>query len=166
MSTALAYPTCSQVHPDSALPSAPVPAVIATWQERLPAPRTVMRCTMNCSPSNPPCEDCMPEKVLGNAVAARDAEIAELRATLAKLAAQSDQTQEAMNRACRDLPEFYEVLVELENGYGGVCWRDPFGAAHDIEGDGNLAEDISEAIDKALEHAAAHAAHDQKGGEK
>lgn len=37
---------------------------------------------MNCSPSNPPCGDCLPEKVLGNAVAARDAEIAELRTAL------------------------------------------------------------------------------------
>lgn len=36
MSNAFPHPTCSQVHPDSALPSVPVAAAIKTWQERMP----------------------------------------------------------------------------------------------------------------------------------
>jgi hypothetical protein len=67
----------------------------------------------------------------------------------------SSATDEAMVRACRDLPEFYEVRVELENGCGCVVWCAPDGTKHNIEGEGYLSDDINEAIDAALAHAAA-----------
>jgi hypothetical protein len=60
-------------------------AVIKTWRERMPAPRIEYRCAMNCWPRNPgqACGDCMSITVHGDPIAARDAEIAELRAELA-----------------------------------------------------------------------------------
>lgn len=66
-------------------------AKIATWQERMPEPRNEFRCSMNCSPRHGVCDDCMPVTVRGDAVAARDAEIADLRMALANsLAAASE----------------------------------------------------------------------------
>lgn len=56
---------------------------IPTWKERMPAPRIEMQCSMNCSPRGGPCEECWPVTVHGDKVAARDAEIADLRAALA-----------------------------------------------------------------------------------
>jgi hypothetical protein len=55
---------------------------IPKWQERMPAPRMVKQCSMNCSPSNPPCEECWDVAVNGDPIKARDEEIAELRAAL------------------------------------------------------------------------------------
>lgn len=71
-------------------------------------------------------------------------------------------TDAAMQRACRDLPEFYQVHVELENGCGCVIWYDPLGASHDIEGEGFLSDDINEAVDLALKSAAAQSVGDKK----
>lgn len=58
---------------------------IKTWVERMPKPRVEYQCSMNCSPCSPgrACGDCAPVKVYGDPIAARDAEIAELRAELA-----------------------------------------------------------------------------------
>jgi hypothetical protein len=56
---------------------------IKTWQERMPAPRTEMQCVMNCYPRHGVCNDCEPVTIYGDPVAARDAEIAELRAACA-----------------------------------------------------------------------------------
>lgn len=57
---------------------------IMTWRERMPEPRIVYQCGMNCWPRSEgiACGDCYPVKVHGDPVAARDAEIAELRAAL------------------------------------------------------------------------------------
>ncbi len=62
---------------------------IPTWRERMPEPRTEYRCDMNCSRSKPSeeCGDCLPETVRGDAIAARDAEIADLRARIEQLTA-------------------------------------------------------------------------------
>jgi hypothetical protein len=73
-------------------------------------------------------------------------------------------TDKAMQRACRELPEFYQVHVELENGCGCVVWHDKFGASHSIEGEGFLSDDIDQAIDDALEHSAKQVAQGEKGG--
>jgi hypothetical protein len=61
--------------------------MIKTWKERMPAPTTGWHCDMNCSPRDEgaECGDCMRVKVYGDPVAARDAEIAELRDRLAML---------------------------------------------------------------------------------
>jgi hypothetical protein len=56
---------------------------IKTWQERMPAHHTEMRCAMNCFPRHGVCDDCEPGKIYGGPVAARDAEIADLRAAIA-----------------------------------------------------------------------------------
>jgi hypothetical protein len=57
-------------------------AVVKTWQERMPAERKEMQCSMNCSPRTTPCDDCVPVTIRGNPDVARDEELAELRATL------------------------------------------------------------------------------------
>lgn len=56
---------------------------VPTWQERMPAPRKQKYCAMNCSGGERPCEDCDTETIYDDHVAARDAEIADLRAALA-----------------------------------------------------------------------------------
>lgn len=92
-------PHCKQLwHATSCPVIAPLPtgqgpegnaqAAIPTWQERMPEPRRAYTCDMNCSSDrrhNSPtsCGDCMPVVVRGDSVAARDAEIADLRAALA-----------------------------------------------------------------------------------
>ena len=118
---------------------------IKTWQERLPAPRTVMRCTMNCSPSIPPCEDCLPEKVLGDAVAARDAEIAELRTVLAQRAGEAAAAQAA--NSDKALLDDLDAWVK-ENKEAGREW---FSFAFDTK-------------NSAREQIAAHAA--KEGGQQ
>lgn len=72
---------------------------IKTWQERLPMPLKRKYCTMNCSPRDPHgCEDCETETVHGNAVAARDEEIADLRAELARLSDSSKVAEGASEK--------------------------------------------------------------------
>ncbi len=60
-------------------------------------------------------------------------------------------TDWAMKHACRDLPDNYEVSIELENGYGGVLWRERGGDWHAVEGDGDLSDQINEAVERAIE---------------
>jgi hypothetical protein len=65
-------------------------ADVPTWQERMPEPRAAFQCSMNCSSvgmgnvMEKGCGDCMPIAVHGDPIVARDAEIADLRAALAK----------------------------------------------------------------------------------
>lgn len=57
-------------------------APIKTWRERQDLD-TTLECTMNCSPRNPPCDDCMPRNVhVPSDHVAMEEEIAELRAAL------------------------------------------------------------------------------------
>jgi hypothetical protein len=62
---------------------------VLTWQERMPQPRAAFQCAMNCSGAGmgkvleQSCGDCMPIKVYGDPLAARDAEIIDLRAAVA-----------------------------------------------------------------------------------
>lgn len=65
---------------------------IKTWQERMPKPRIAYQCDMNCSPRSEgkDCGDCMPVRVYGDPVAARDAEIADLRADNERLRAEKE----------------------------------------------------------------------------
>lgn len=77
---------------DSAAPQDNVPGVselpvVKTWQERMPKPKTAWHCAMNCSgifnkPADFNCGDCEPFTIRGDPIAARDAEIADLRAAL------------------------------------------------------------------------------------
>lgn len=56
---------------------------IKTWMERMPKPWWEKVCDMNCSPRPrrlDDCPDCISVKQYGDPIAARDAEIAELRA--------------------------------------------------------------------------------------
>ena len=57
-------------------------------------------------------------------------------------------------RACGELPEGYEVCIELENGCGMAVWYDAEGERHVIDGDGYLSSDVNEAVDAAIERAA------------
>jgi hypothetical protein len=68
---------------------------IKTWQDRMPEPWWEKVCDMNCSPRPKKlddCPDCVSVKRYGDPIVARDAEIAELRAALARapLPAQQD----------------------------------------------------------------------------
>jgi len=53
-------------------------------------------------------------------------------------------------RACGELPEGYEVRIELENGCGMVVWYDADGERHVIDGEGHLSDDVDEAVDAAI----------------
>lgn len=57
-------------------------------------------------------------------------------------------------RACGELPEGYEVRIELENGCGMAVWYDAEGERHVIDGDGYLSDDVDEAVDAAIQRAA------------
>lgn len=65
---------------------------VKKWEDRMPAPRWEKRCDMNCSPCTNDCDDCRMTQVYGDAIAARDAEIAEYRAIQAAPEATSEQT--------------------------------------------------------------------------
>jgi hypothetical protein len=58
-------------------------------------------------------------------------------------------------RACGELPEGYEVRIELENGCGMVAWYDERGERHVIDGEGYLSDDVNEAVELAIQRAAA-----------
>jgi hypothetical protein len=73
-------------------------------------------------------------------------------------------TDEAMKRACKDLPERYTVRVELERDAGCVSLKFPNGDVTDIEGEGYLSDDINEAIDAAIKAKAPAAS--KEGGEQ
>lgn len=62
---------------------------------------------------------------------------------------------EAIQRACGELPEGYEVRLHMENGYGGIEWSAPDGTVELIDGEGFIDSDINEAVDAALAHAEA-----------
>jgi hypothetical protein len=57
---------------------------------------------------------------------------------------------EAIQRACADLPEGYQVHVYMERDSGGVEWYAPDGDVNGIDGEGYISNDINEAIDAAL----------------
>ncbi|QYG01829.1 hypothetical protein [Massilia sp. NP310] len=57
-------------------------------------------------------------------------------------------------RACGELPEGYEVRIELENGCGMAVWYDAEGERHVIDGEGYLSDDVNEAVDAAIQCAA------------
>lgn len=69
-------------------------------------------------------------------------------------AAPGEQLWLATLRACGELPEGYEVRIELENGCGMAVWYDTEGERHVIEGEGYLSDDVSEAVDMAIQRAA------------
>jgi|GEM_PF-5319058 len=61
---------------------------------------------------------------------------------------------QATMRACGELPEGYEVRIELENGCGMAVWYDDEGERHVIDGEGYLSDDVNEAVDAAIKRAA------------
>jgi hypothetical protein len=60
----------------------------------------------------------------------------------------------AIQRACRDLPDDYEISIELECGSGCALWRERGGDWNAIDGEGYLSDDIDEALERATVHAA------------
>lgn len=57
----------------------------------------------------------------------------------------------AVNRAARDLPEGWEIRIDLERGAGAVHLTDPEGKETMIDGSGELFSDqINAAIDAAM----------------
>ena len=93
--------------------------IIKTWQERMPAPRPWFACDMNCSDSSKRdfstgCGDCMRIKIYGDPVAARDAEIAELRAALVKV--EPMPTSEAQRKTLQFLTDVVTAAGLLSHG--------------------------------------------------
>lgn len=78
-----------------------------------------------------------------------------------------DAIMEAINHACSKLPVGYEVILEMENGAGGVVWTDDEGERYVIDGEGYISQDIHEAVERAINHAALKTgtANTQEGGE-
>lgn len=60
---------------------------------------------------------------------------------------------DAIQRACGELPEGYEIRLHMANGYGGIEWSAPNGDVELIHGEGFVSDDIIEALDAAKEHA-------------
>jgi hypothetical protein len=93
-------------------------------------------------------------------LASRQEHMRDLRAAAAALltshspatsaSAAMDATHEAIQRACRDLPDDYEISIELERGSGCVMWHERGGDWNAIEGEGYLCDDIHKAIDSAM----------------
>lgn len=61
-------------------------------------------------------------------------------------------------RACRDLPEGWEIVIRLEKGYGGVVLIDPEYNENDLPVDGKIFDALKESIDQAVQADAARAA--------
>ena len=84
---------------------------------------------------------------------------------LSQAAANDDGVQEDAHdleaealRACRDLPEGWEIVIYLEKGYGGVVLIDPEDNENDLPVDGMLFDALKESIDQAVQADAARAA--------
>jgi hypothetical protein len=69
-------------------------------------------------------------------------------------AVRESATDKAIQRACRELPDGYDVIIELEHNAGSVVWIDEHNERHVIDGEGHISDDINEAVNRALEHAA------------
>lgn len=60
---------------------------------------------------------------------------------------------DAIQRACGELPEGYEIRLHMEKDAGGIEWSAPNGDVELIDGQGFISDDIIEALDAAKEHA-------------
>lgn len=65
---------------------------------------------------------------------------------------------DALMQCCTDLPEGYAIVINAEQGYGGVTWIDPHGNKFDVEGEGHLSDDVIEAYNECVAAAAPTAA--------
>lgn len=68
-----------------------------------------------------------------------------------------DLEREAL-RACSELPDGWEIEVQLERGYGVVVLIDPDGNDTELPVDGTLVDALKESIDTAIRDDAARAA--------
>jgi hypothetical protein len=98
-------------------------------------------------------------EVATEAIAAERAEVVRLRAEIEKLLL-SDKEQhdlfmgQAVERAARDLPEGYELTINLERGAGWVEWTNDQGNTMGIESDGEpFHQQINSAIEFAIKEA-------------
>lgn len=73
---------------------------------------------------------------------------------LAQLPADSEEAvtfEQAMNRVAKELPEFWEMRIYLERGYGGVTLTDPYGQEESFDNGDH--ETITKQLNAALEAA-------------
>ena len=64
-----------------------------------------------------------------------------------------------INRAARDLPEGYEIVINVEKHYGGITLIDPDGREYtgdSLDQDGSLDEQFIQAIEVARKHSGVH----------
>lgn len=57
---------------------------------------------------------------------------------------------DALMRACKELPSGSEIRVFVERDSGWVEWSGRNGEANHIDGEGHLSDDVTEAIDAAI----------------
>lgn len=98
-------------------------------------------------------------EVATEAMATERAEVERLRAECERLLL-SDKEQralfvgQAVERAARDLPEGYELTINLERGAGWVEWTNDQGNTMGIEADGEpFHQQINSAIESAIKEA-------------
>lgn len=54
---------------------------------------------------------------------------------------------DAIENAARDLPDGYEIRLEIQSGYGGLVVEDPDGEEHQVDPmDRDLAEQINDIV--------------------
>ncbi len=81
------------------------------------------------------------------AIAKESGELAKLRE------APKGALLEAIERAARELPDGYSIEIEVECGFAGVRWSGPDCEWHNIDGEGYLSDDVTEAIDAVIARA-------------
>ena len=123
---------------------------IPTWQDRMPAPHQQKYCTMNCGPHKgdkrsraqrmEDCEDCDTITDHGDPIAARDAEITDLRAALSQRAPISDaEIHDVLCNAKLQIEYLHIKFSETETGNQAIAQIESILAAQG---------DMSAAIDR------------------
>jgi len=103
------------------------------------------------------CRDCNPQEYIDRMHKCLDDYREEADTPAQAQEGARDLEAEAL-RACRDLPEGWEIVIHLEKGCGGVVLIDPEDNENDLPVDGMLFDALKESIDQAVQADAARAA--------
>lgn len=68
-------------------------------------------------------------------------------------AVENHKLGQQLDRAAKELPERYQLVIEIERGYGGAEMLDPWdNVIGQTDGDGSFAGQIEALIDQAIQH--------------
>jgi hypothetical protein len=59
---------------------------------------------------------------------------------------------DALMRCCEELPDGYALTISAERGFGCITWINPKREEFDIEGEGHLSDDVTEAFEACNAH--------------